>query len=568
MSLTNYMGDGAYRQPQRRRSSFVMSLAAHGAAFFVLMHTPDMKPPVPAPSEYKQVIEGHEQKLVWYRFNKDLPDVTPRSAKKSADPLKALNRARQEIVASPANAPQRTRFVWAPAPELRDIQPLESPNLLAVRLADPVPPPKPFVAPPDVRRQETAQIETPPDAPKLEARALPPAAVPSPPKLAKQFVEPAPLPVRKETLRVEPAPDAPLLEAKALRDNAIPAPDKLVKQFVAPPKKVPVKLAEVAPAPEAPPVVAGAGPLNATAPLDYKFKGPVRPFTAPATSRPSAATAKPAFAESPPSLSANTKDLNLAVVSLHPVDLAAALPTAASPAKFSAAPQIRPEGADAAGDGKGISVPDLFVRGADKAQPNLVAQAYAAPTSADNLREAARRVAQNTGQSNALLARAAVPEAERALPPSGRAPAALKVSGAPTPQFNGRDVYMMAIQMPNLTSYSGSWLMWYADRAAKEAGLSPVSPPVPLRKVDPKYVASAQSDKVEGKVQFLCIIDREGRVSGIQLVHSLDPRLNDSAEEALSRWVFDPALRDGVAVEVDVLVEIPFHLEHIKPVTY
>jgi len=35
---------------------------------------------------------------------------------------------------------------------------------------------------------------------------------------------------------------------------------------------------------------------------------------------------------------------------------------------------------------------------------------------------------------------------------------------------------MMAIQMPNLTSYSGSWLMWYADRTAREVGLAPVAP--------------------------------------------------------------------------------------------
>src|SRR5881397_584101 len=72
-----------------------------------------------------------------------------------------------------------------------------------------------------------------------------------------------------------------------------------------------------------------------------------------------------------------------------------------------------------------------------------------------------------------------------------------KVSGAPDPRFNGRDVFMMAIQMPNLTSYSGSWLMWYADRTAREAGLAPIAAPVPHRKVDPKYVATAVEERVE-----------------------------------------------------------------------
>jgi TonB family protein len=127
---------------------------------------------------------------------------------------------------------------------------------------------------------------------------------------------------------------------------------------------------------------------------------------------------------------------------------------------------------------------------------------------------------------------------------------------------------MMAIQMPNLTSYSGSWLMWYADRTAREAGLSPVAPPVPHRKVDPKYVAAAASDRVEGKVQLACVIGKDGRVSTVELVQGLDDRLNQTAEEALAKWEFTPATRQGEPVEVDVLVEIPFRLAPRNPVRY
>ncbi len=263
---------------------------------------------------------------------------------------------------------------------------------------------------------------------------------------------------------------------------------------------------------------------------------------------------------------ANARDLNLVVVGLHPTEQAAALPAASSPAKFSAGPEIRREGAEAAGDGKGISVPDLFVRGTSAARPDIIAQVYAAPTSAENLRAAQRgaeskRVWWRGPQYRGLSGRSSddQPLAEAAQ---------LKVSGAPDPRFNGRDTYMMAIQMPNLTSNWGSWLMWYADRAAKESGLAPVAPPVPHRKVDPKYIASAQSDKIEGKVQLLCIIDREGHVSAVELVRGLDDRLNQSAAEALAKWEFEPAVRNGVAVEVDVLVEIPFHLAPSKAVTY
>jgi TonB family protein len=145
---------------------------------------------------------------------------------------------------------------------------------------------------------------------------------------------------------------------------------------------------------------------------------------------------------------------------------------------------------------------------------------------------------------------------------------AVKVSSAPDPRFSGRDIYMMAIQMPNLTSYSGSWLMWYADRTAREAGMSPISPPVAHRKVDPKYIAAAAADKVEGRVQLACVIGTDGRVSNVELVRGLDSRLDQSAEEAMAKWEFTPATRHGEPVTVDVLVEIPFRLAPPGPVPH
>jgi len=147
-------------------------------------------------------------------------------------------------------------------------------------------------------------------------------------------------------------------------------------------------------------------------------------------------------------------------------------------------------------------------------------------------------------------------------PPHG---AATQVSGAPDPRFNGRDVFMMAIQMPNITSYSGSWLMWYADHTLRQTGLSPISPPVAHRKVDPKYIATAVEERVEGRVTLGCVIDKQGLVRGVELIRGLDDRLNQSAKEALSKWEFYPATRKGEPVEVDVLVEIPFHLQPRLP---
>jgi hypothetical protein len=46
----------------------------------------------------------------------------------------------------------------------------------------------------------------------------------------------------------------------------------------------------------------------------------------------------------------------------------------------------------------------------------------------------------------------------------------------------------------------------------------------------------------------------------VEIVRGLDDRLNASAVEALGKWEFYPATREGEPVDVDVLVEIPFRL--------
>jgi TonB family protein len=503
MSLNVYM-DGAAHPDRKRPGPLAVSLLLHVAAFFALMNAPEIKLPEQSKSAYKLAIEGKETKLIWYKFDKELPAVKPPDAKGERKPLRVEFKARQEIVASRKDAPKRTQMVWMPAPELKETKPVETPNILAIRLPEVA---KPFVPPPEVKQPRTAKIDLPTDAPQLQAKPLDPV------KLA----------------------DA----------------QRITKPFVPPPTKVPVKVAEVVAPADAPQIEA-----RAIAPptLNDSFKAPARPFTAP-TAKAAPASGKQPALETPPDLVANSRDLNLAVVGLNPSITAAALPVNSSPGQFSAGPKVRTEGADSAGEGKGLTVPDLYIAGTKDAKPDLIAQAFAAPTSPLSMRAAARLANPN----------AAVPKED---PPPASHSGAVKVSSAPDKRFTGRDVYMMAIQMPNLTSYSGSWLMWYADRTARATGLAPVAPPVPHRKVDPKYVASAASDRVEGKVQLACVIGKDGRVSTVELVRGLDDRLNQTAEEALAKWEFDPAMRQGEPVEVDVLVEIPFKLAPRTQVRY
>ncbi len=102
-------------------------------------------------------------------------------------------------------------------------------------------------------------------------------------------------------------------------------------------------------------------------------------------------------------------------------------------------------------------------------------------------------------------------------PPAGASPAnhALRTASAPDPRLEGRAVYSIAIQMPNVTSYYGSWMVWFAENRQEPGGGGHVRPPTPIRKVDPKYIAAAVSERVEGVVRLFGIIRRNGTVDSI-----------------------------------------------------
>ena len=139
-------------------------------------------------------------------------------------------------------------------------------------------------------------------------------------------------------------------------------------------------------------------------------------------------------------------------------------------------------------------------------------------------------------------------------------PAEIRLAPPPAPEFNGRDVYSLAVQMPNISSYVGSWIMWFADRERVPRGDHGLRPPVPIHKVDPKYLPAAISERIEGKVQITGVIRTNGRVDLLRILKGVDPRLDRSAEDALLKWEFAPAERNGVPVEVDLVAEIPFLL--------
>ena len=243
----------------------------------------------------------------------------------------------------------------------------------------------------------------------------------------------------------------------------------------------------------------------------------------------------------PPFGEGGSAERSLAVVGIDPSGRAPrAIPRGQRAGSFSGGPN--PGGSGGGTQTAKLRVPNLAIGGRPKTEAAITA--VSAPSAAeDPLRFGAFRGA------DAL--------------PLLRAPAA-NIESAPQPidperPFRGRLSYSLAIHMPNITSSSGSWELQFAEIGG-ETEQGKLAAPVPLVKVDPRYVREAAEEKIEGEVVLHGIIQRDGAIDGLQVIRGIDDRLDASALSALSKWRFDPARKYGKPVAVEAVVRIPFQL--------
>jgi len=87
-----------------------------------------------------------------------------------------------------------------------------------------------------------------------------------------------------------------------------------------------------------------------------------------------------------------------------------------------------------------------------------------------------------------------------------------------------------------------------------------VSAPRPTYQPDPEYSEEARKAKYQGTSVLSLIVGADGRTRDIKIARSLGLGLDEKAIEAVKQWKFDPAMRDGKPVAVEISVEIDFHL--------
>jgi TonB family protein len=492
--------------PQTMRSpwSFMGSICLHTWVLAWVALAPAI------PSELKNPLSAREfplqdQHIVWYKLSDRLPDVKPLEAKHDVRTLRARAKFEQNMVAGPKDTDRPPQLIFAPAPEIAPAKSLPLPNIVAV--APQRPPALPFTAPP-VKPAEPDRTPTLPDAPKVGAAALDAGVLPikvSGPQ-APRFIPP-----KNPKLTFGSSEPASLPPAPAIGSSAAPnlsTPVSLPRQqekFVPPAAHGPARAAEGGPTTISPP---------------------------------------------PPMLTANAAvpaGASLVIAGLDPAKTTEVpSPPGSMKGGFSGGPKPQPAGGEGTASGAMLEIPSLTIQGGAKSPQPPIMVASVSPTSPEGLA-------------------AALHAARGGIPAEGSAHGAVRAARAPDPRMYGRQVYTMAVQIPNLTSYSGSWVIWFASRQADAENTAvDLRPPLPLHMVSPRYVHSAQEDRVQGKVRLWAVIGKDGHVSDISLLQHLDDRLDASAEEALGKWLFQPAERNGSPIDVFAVFEIPFTL---APVT-
>jgi len=87
-----------------------------------------------------------------------------------------------------------------------------------------------------------------------------------------------------------------------------------------------------------------------------------------------------------------------------------------------------------------------------------------------------------------------------------------------------------------------------------------VSAPRALFAPDPEYSEEARKAKYQGTVVLYLIVSADGRPRDMRIVRSLGMGLDEKAIEAVRTWRFEPAMKDGHPVSVQINVEVSFRL--------
>lgn len=84
------------------------------------------------------------------------------------------------------------------------------------------------------------------------------------------------------------------------------------------------------------------------------------------------------------------------------------------------------------------------------------------------------------------------------------------------------------------------------------------TPPASSEASERRISAKLPKGSKEGSVIVWCVIDEKGKVTQAKVHRSLSKQADANALKAVKSWKFQPAMKDGRPVMVQVLVEVRF----------
>jgi TonB family protein len=249
-------------------------------------------------------------------------------------------------------------------------------------------------------------------------------------------------------------------------------------------------------------------------------------------------------------------------LNLHPaVGAPPDLPSGYRRGAFAATPEGHPGGSGTPGSSSAVANGQGNDSGSKrKGTSDLPAGLYVGNAAGKTSPAGGEASTKNADSANPNLIANARLQAGTSSPAQAAQTSSAKLSPVERQIFGGRKFYSLTLNMPNLNSAGGSWIIHFAElKQDPKATDEDLSHPTATRKVDPAYPTQVMKENVAGTVILYALIRADGSVGSVRVLRGVDGRLDRYASQAVSQWQFQPATRNGVPVDVEATFQIPFH---------
>ena len=124
-------------------------------------------------------------------------------------------------------------------------------------------------------------------------------------------------------------------------------------------------------------------------------------------------------------------------------------------------------------------------------------------------------------------------------------------------RFTGRSVYTVLIPIENIPASGGDWILWFAELAPQPGQTPIMKAPIPFRKIE---LVETGRDAADTRLQIAAILTKDGKLSELKVLSNVSSAVQELAIEDLGSWEWKPATRNGVAISVEAVFEVPFRL--------